>query len=314
MNIDFGVPLSKGWNRMKKALFQPFDISKWFAVGFTAFLAGLADCQGNGGGSNYSNQGRNFDWDEFLNFPHTAHEWLISHPLYFSLIVIGIGLVFIISIVMTWLSSRGKFMLLYNVVNDAAEVKKPWFDFKKEGNSLFLWRFVFGVLVLIVFAFFLIFCFDTIKEIYYKDLLGIGKAWAILKMIFFFLGLMIVVGYISLFLSDFVVPIMYKYKITATRGWSLFFKILWRHFGYFIVYGLFVFLLTLVVVFAIVLACIFTCCLGFLVLLIPYISSVVLLPVSYTYRAFSVGFLEQFGEEYTLFPKPVEGVNEVTEF
>ena len=44
MQIRFIDPLSRGWGRMKKALFQPFDMKKWFLVGFTAFLAGLADC------------------------------------------------------------------------------------------------------------------------------------------------------------------------------------------------------------------------------------------------------------------------------
>jgi hypothetical protein len=48
----------------------------------------------------------------------------------------------------------------------------------------------------------------------------------------------------------------------------------------------------------------FTCCIGFLLLIIPYIGSVVLLPVFYTFRAFSIEFLEQYGEEFVLFPKP----------
>lgn len=48
-NIAFFAPLGGAWNRMKIALFQPFDLHKWFVVGFTAFLAGLAD--GNRGSS-----------------------------------------------------------------------------------------------------------------------------------------------------------------------------------------------------------------------------------------------------------------------
>lgn len=54
MNISYSNPLSRGWDRMKKALFQPFDIGKWFTVGFTAFLAALVDGGSPGGNGNYS--------------------------------------------------------------------------------------------------------------------------------------------------------------------------------------------------------------------------------------------------------------------
>jgi len=47
-----------------------------------------------------------------------------------------------------------------------------------------------------------------------------------------------------------------------------------------------------------------TCLIFFVLLMIPYISSVVLLPVSYTYRAYSLEFLAQFGPDYSLFPIP----------
>ena len=52
------------------------------------------------------------------------------------------------------------------------------------------------------------------------------------------------------------------------------------------------------------LAGLFTCCLGFTLLAIPYIGSVVTLPISYTFRTFSLEFLEQFGPGYTIFPRP----------
>ncbi|MEZ5082559.1 MAG: hypothetical protein R2750_03800 [Bacteroidales bacterium] len=68
MNIDYIEPLSRGWARMKKALFQPFDLAKWFTVGFTAFLAALMD-GGGGGGGNSRNYGKaKFDFDDFFNF------------------------------------------------------------------------------------------------------------------------------------------------------------------------------------------------------------------------------------------------------
>ena len=58
MAISYSGPLSKAWARMKKALFQPFNINKWFRVGFTAWLAGLTDCSGSGSGGSGNNSGR----------------------------------------------------------------------------------------------------------------------------------------------------------------------------------------------------------------------------------------------------------------
>ena len=118
-----------------------------------------------------------------------------------------------------------------------------------------------------------------------------------------FMVLVILMAYISLFLNDFVVPIMYKYKITTSKAWFKFLPVLSRHLGQFILYGLFIFVLMILVVVCVILFGLFTCCIGFLLLIIPYIGSVVLLPVSYTFRAFSVEFLEQFGEDFTFFPQ-----------
>jgi hypothetical protein len=51
-----------------------------------------------------------------------------------------------------------------------------------------------------------------------------------------------------------------------------------------------------------------TCCVGFLLLALPYINAVVLLPVLYTMRAFNVEFLEQFGNEYHIFPRDMSAL------
>jgi len=48
MNIAFFEPLNRAWERMKHILFQPFDLAKWLVLGFSAWLAGLADGAGGG--------------------------------------------------------------------------------------------------------------------------------------------------------------------------------------------------------------------------------------------------------------------------
>ena len=305
MYISYSGPLSNAWNRMKKALFQHFDMVKWINVGFTAFLAGLTDCNGGGGsgGNNYG-IGNHHDWNEFFTFPQTAWNWLTGNPLWFYLIILGVIFLVIIGIILTWLSSRGKFMFLYNVIHDSDNVKKPWYEYKKHGNSLFWWRFVFGCLLFFVFAAFFIFSFITVRNMYYGDIPIASKVWMIAGLVILFFVLIIIAGYITLFLNDFVVPVMYKHGISANRAWGKFLSLMRKHFGSFIVYGLFVFILGIAVAIGVIFLALITCCIGLLLLAIPFVGAVVLLPVSYTFRSLGIEFLKQFGDDFDVFLQP----------
>ncbi|MCB0823870.1 MAG: hypothetical protein KDC09_14320 [Bacteroidales bacterium] len=308
MNIDYISPLSNAWKRMKKALFQPFDLGKWFTIGFTAFLAGLMDGGGGGGGnsSRYSSRYKSEDLFDFFNFPNVASEWLANHPVLATLIFIGVGLLVVLLIVFLWLSSRGKFMFLHNVVHNKAEVVAPWKEYSREGNSLFLWRLVFGLISLLVFAMTMINAFQFFREAYFSGETIDMLLDNIIGYIMFGLLMIIITAYISLFLDHFVVPIMYKHRISTTSAWRMFMSILWPKIGYFLLYGIFVLILGIAVVISVVIFGFATLCIGFLLLIIPFISAVVLLPVSYTFRAFSIEFLGQFGGDYNLNPQVVE--------
>jgi len=305
MSISYSAPLGRGWDRMKKALFQPFDITKWIRIGFTAWLAGLTDC--NGGSSGNSSGPGNNNWDEFFRFPEIAKDWLLDNPLWFNLIIVGLILLFIIITVITWVSSRGKFMFLYNVANEKDAISFPWHEYRKEGNSLFLWNFFVGWFVVAVIILFLIYCFNSAKELYFGSFPDVIVFWTVAKLVFMFIGLLILFGYMVLFLKDFVVPIMYKQRVGVIQGWISFLALWGKNFFTFIIYGLFIFVLGIAVAIGIIFFALITCCIGLLLIAIPYIGSVVLLPVSYTFRAFSIEFLAQFGDKFDVFPQEENG-------
>ena len=312
MNANLNISLTNGFKRMKKALFQPFEISKWINVGFTAFLAGLADCNGSGGGGG-RNSGVNYkdiNWDEFFNFPETAWEWLISHPLWFSLIITGVLLLISIAIVLSWLNSRGKFMFLYNVVHNQNEVVYPWNEFRKQGNSLFWWRFFYDMFIFALFILFAIYCFGIFKNIHNELIPKVATFSFVIGIILTLIGLLALNGYITLFLNDFVVPIMYKHRLSAMRAWSKFFSLAVNYMGSFFVYGLFVFVLSLAVGIGVIVVSVMTCCIGLFLIIIPFVGSVILLPISYTFRAFSIEYLASFGDEFNVFPSGNEFQNE----
>jgi len=286
---------------MKKALFNPFDLKKWFIVGFTAFLAGLAEGP-HGNGSQIRGDG-DLSFRNIANFPSNAWEWLMNNPGWFMAIMFIGMFVIILVILVIWLSSRGKFMFLDNVVHDRAEISKPWKHFKMQGNSLFLWRLCFALICLMLFIMILFFFFTMASNIYHDSLSPL-PVLLIVGMVLLGILMGVVIGYISLFLNNFVVPIMYKNNITAIQAWNQFLPLFRQYPLPFILYGLFVFILTILVVICVAIAGLLTCCIGFLLLAIPYVGSVITLPISYTYRAFSLEFLAQFGPEFVLFPPP----------
>ena len=303
MRIAYLEPFERAWERMKLALFRPFDLHKWFVVGFNAFLAGLAESRNGSVGE----KGRgDMTFREFLDLPNRAWAWLTSHPGW----AIAIGVLALVAIAvivaLLWLSSRGKFMFLDNVVHNRAEIAKPWREFRKEGDSLFFWRLVFGFVAIAIFIAFAVFFFVGARELYET---GLGQGLPVLLLVglgLTFLLLLIVIGYISLFLNDFVVPIMAKERIPAVAAWRRFLPLLGRHPFQFILYGIIIFLLYILFVIGVLVAGVVTCCIGWLLLVIPYIGTVVTLPVWYTFRAFSLEYLAQFGPEYRLFPEPAK--------
>jgi hypothetical protein len=308
MNINYFDPLSRAWNRMTNALFKPFDLGKWFVVGFTAFLAGLTESHGGGGGGGGNARTgihRHHDFGDVLDFPGIAWDWLMDNPGWFTLIIFGILFLIGLVLLLTWLSSRGKFMFLDNVVHDRAKVTQPWREFRIGGNSLFLWRVAFGFIVLAVIILFLVQAFIIVYDIY-EEGFEPNFVIPIVGMGLLLLLVILVIAYISAFLNNFVIPIMYKNRITTNQAWRRFLPLFSKHWGYFILYGLFLLVLYILSVIVVITAGLLTCCIGILLLIIPYISSVITLPISYTFMALGPEFLVQFGPEYDIFPRSEE--------
>ena len=284
---------------MKAALFNPFDLQKWGIIGFNAFLAGLLDGNGGGGGGSGSDNGGSLR--EFISFPRDAWNWLAGHPWIFAAIVLGIIIAAAIFLALLWLSSRGKFMFLDNVIRDRAEVKKPWTHYSREGNSLFLWRLGYAIVLFILILIFLVFIFLSLSALYESGNEEISLPFILLAGLSFGFVMLVMVS-IAFFLDSFVVPIMYKHKLSSTKAWGRFLPLFGKHPFHFIWFGVLVFVIMLIFVIAVVLAGLLTCCVGWIILIIPYVGTVVTLPVWYTLRAFSVEFLAQFGDDYRLFP------------
>lgn len=305
MNVQFMEPLNRAWKRMTVALFKPFDLHKWLVIGFNAFLAGLMEHNGGSGGSRIQ-KGGNFG--EVVNFPRTAWDWLQGHPGWAVAILFGVLVAAAVIVALTWASSRGVFMFLSSVVHGRVEIAGPWRDYQKEGNSLFVWRLLFGIASFVVFGGLMAWFFVRGAAIYKSGVDPVLPVGLIVGAGLLTLAVVLVWGYVVLFLREFVSALMFKHRISAGEAWTRFLALFRSHPWPFIGFGILTFLLVLVFAAAVVFAVIGTCCIGAIFLVIPYVSTVVTLPVWYAYRAFSLEFLAQFGPEYEVFPRPAAPV------
>jgi len=297
MQIQFYNPLIRGYYRMKSALFQPFDLRTWMIIGFTAFLADLLS--GGSSGSGFRKQSH-AHLGGILSAPYEALDWLKSKPEWLVLAAGALVLAAALLLVLLWISSRGKFMFLDNVVQRRALVAQPWRQFRDLGISLFRWRIVFSLVAGILIL-------GTLYHVWqmaYKQYNDYGDLWSLLPSLLlwgsFLLVSMLGLAYVSLLLDHFIVPIMYKHNFSAVQAWDKFLHLHWQNLGSFVLYSLFILLIVIVLVIVVIIGGLFTCCLGFILLVIPYINSVVLLPFSYWIRLFSLEFLAQFGEDFSL--------------
>jgi hypothetical protein len=286
-------------------LFRPFDLHKWFVIGFNAFLCGLMDFSN---GSSGARGQKDTDFREFMSYPHTAWNWLMDNPAWAIAILFAVLVAIAVIVALTWVSSRGVFMFLESVARDRVEIAKPWREYQKEGDSLFVWRLVFGLISLAAFSGLVAWFFIQGGAFYQEGFEGAFPLALVIGLVFLALAMGLVAGYIGLFLKDFVAALMYKHRISAVAAWRLFLGLFRKYPFYFLAYGVILFFLMLGFVFVVIAAGLVTCCIGWLVLVIPYIGTVVTLPFWYLLRAFSLEFLGQFGPEYEVFPKPAAPV------
>lgn len=299
-------PIGPAIDRVRIMLFRPFDLKRWFVIGFCAWLAYLGG--GGGGGSGRPNfnffQGQHqgdFEAREAIN---EAREYIQNNVHWIIPVVIVVVVCSIILwVVFVWLNSRGKFMFLHCIAQNKAEVKNPWGKFKKHANNLFLFRIVLGVISFVLVA------LPVLGIIFLAIMMAYGADVALFSIPgIVMLGLLIFVVSIILFLVkkftlDFVVPVMFLRTVSCVAGWREFMTILSANKLRLALYLLFQIVIAIAIGAIIAIGFCIGCCLCCVstLLLVPYIGTVILLPLLVFKRAYSLYYLQQFGPAFDVF-------------
>jgi hypothetical protein len=204
---------------------------------------------------------------------------------------------FVLWLLFLWLSSRGKFMFLDGVVTNRAAVVEPWGRFRKPANSLFFFRVIlelFGftaIILILAFAASQVWLhFDAYDA---EPLLVAGLVLAALAFLFTVFTLVLV----ELAINDFVVPLMYLQECGVGEAWKELGRLFTARPGSFVLYVLVRIVIGVVVTILMLLACCMTCC----IVLLPFVGTVILLPLLVFLRAYPLYFLSQFGPGTDLF-------------
>lgn len=295
--IEIFAPFSAAIDLTKLILFQPFDIAKWLTIGFAAFLSNLA-----GGAGNF-NFGRKFPTSGDWKYKSTSHDFVnagATWPAWVWPLLIVCAIVFVaIVLALLWVGSRGKFIFADCVVRNRGAIVEPWKEFRREGNSYCRFLLLVGLLVMLAIG---------VAAAPFLIPFALHGDWPTgVAVVLTACSLGIIALLVALWLhlvSRFMIPIMYRQRCDATRAFRESSHLVMQHLGPVLLYLLFSVVLAMAfLAIACVLTCV-TCC----ITAIPYVGTVILLPVYVFFMAYLLLFLRQFGPEFDVWASvaPVE--------
>jgi hypothetical protein len=282
--IEIFKPFAEAFELMKKILFQPFDLKKWFVIGFAAWLANLGAGGGGIGNFNYPENRR----EGAQKFNEMIGQ--IPQPVLITGICILVSGVLLLIVLFAWLRARGRFIFIDCVVRNRAAIVAPWKEFRAEGNSFFLFSLLVALVVvpvIVIAGLVLIVPFIPGRD---QTEPGVGF-WIGISLTAFISVCLIFVWALA---SQLMVPIMYRQRCRARIAFGEAVNLVSSHPGPLLLYVLF---LVLLAVAAVMISCAVTCA-TCCIAAIPYVGTVILLPIPVTLGAFSVLFLRQFGPDY----------------
>lgn len=282
--VEIFAPFGEAFELTTKILFRPFDLKKWFVIGFAAFLATFF----SGGGFSYQRRFGDQDWNwksQHHGSPFSVHD---LPPWVIPVAILGLLLVFAIVALLAWLNARGRFMFTDCIVRNRAAIAAPWHEFRTEGNRFFVFQIVVTFCNMIVLGGIVLLVFLG----WYWNYHVMPLALIILFGVAYFLAMLVVI-----LIFKFMVPVMYRQRCDAVSAFRQVWTLLVTRPGVFVLFALFYLLLFIAAAMIGCVAACVTCC----VAAIPYLGTVILLPIVMFLFAYPLCFLRQFGDPYDVF-------------
>ena len=260
--INFTRAFDLAWERMMVILFRPFELGKWFTIGFSAFLAGLLS---GGNGFNSSFDRHSFDqshWSASYNVQNLNSN--VSHAVTslqteFTVYTIAGIFAFVLGFIVLiyWLGARGQFLFLDNIVRNRGAVVEPWRVYRRHGNNLFCFYLLYVVVCLVVSAPLLVLGIVMGLPLYHQHRWPEGlEIPMFVALVLVYLSITIALSVVLFLFRELGVPLMFRHGLPAWDAFRETLNLIRRHPG-----SLALFILLRIALFlALVVICFIVCC------------------------------------------------------
>lgn len=228
--------LRESLKKTKRFFFSPFSLKRWLKLGFVGILGGIAqqaggncNCNNSGGGGSSSGSDGSSQGDtEFANKAKEALQNLETFyrehsTLIFALAGLLILLILVLSLIFQYIRANMFFVFMESLIQREVTITSSFGNNKGRGLSLFLFRFVLGLIsfVIIVVA--------SIPLIIYLWKMAQSSSpnwdiWSIVANFFLTIVTILVVAIISHCIMspthDFATAIAYGKNMSIPGAWS----------------------------------------------------------------------------------------------
>lgn len=252
MRGNFSEIIAASWEWTRTVLFRPFQIKKWLILGFIALLAGQLSYGYNSRGNvnlprgdsretkvEETSQGKRSRQEEKISsraeesspFQKSRASFQKIDKRFLASIIAGLIFVFILFFFLfTWIFSRFSFIFIEAVVKNEASIKKPFRENRRLGNSYFLWNITIGIISLTLAGALGLFMYLSLSRIgVFSQGIQAGGMKILLAILPFivFIGIIgIIFVFLTFVVNNFILPVMYKDKMTILKAWRPVLKIL----------------------------------------------------------------------------------------
>ncbi len=295
MNPVVTVPFEQALHTTRLLLFRAFSVRRWLILGFCAFLAYL--------GKRTTGFRVPLGWGESTGEKvfggQSPGEWLIDNTGY----ALSMGALFLlvglaVAVLLGWISARGQFVYMHALVTSRTDIAGPWKRYGPQADSLFRLTIGIWIIALVVWAG----VFALMGYIAWPDLMAgrmrdaTGTAFLVGALVG--LPVVLVQMLISFVIFNFLAPAMFANRcnwrdawvatrsdiLGSRRGDAYQFLLVRVLLG--VIFALIIYALSLVTWF---------------LLQIPYLGTVLTLPMLVFERAYTLHFVEQFGTRWQVF-------------
>lgn len=270
-----------------RSLFQPFRPERWLALGFAAVLDQCTQLANSG--AELVVRGTVESTPQAVI--KEAGQWLGSHVLMAVAMAAGVLAVAVaVGALALWITCRGRFIYIDDVATGRADIRRPWREHAARAGSHFVWSLgltLGSFLAALTLVLPMVWAGMALARSGPRagPIVVLAVAALLLIALAFASALALVA------MRDFVAPLQWYADVPCGAAIRLFLPLLRANPGVFAVFVLLKIVFVVVAVVATLLICCLTCCFA----AVPYVQQVLLQPILYFERRWSLELLAQLG-------------------